>query len=225
MSHWKSPLSGDALPLGLIFQAASDATSSATPQSPYLVFPVPQCTKVWAIRVRKVKRARILCSKCMCCWWAGLQRACLLQNITHISVVRILIAQAVFAVKNYLSLSSGANTGESGGCVSHGHLDRVKIPSASLGLEEIRGWAGNRRLTGHHTIISQLSPDGKGKAWGLLPPWLVQCHGKGVSNPSKRCTALLLKSIGLSTRVGSSSINLSMKYPFCIWVWILSVDG
>lgn len=30
--------------------------------------------------------------------------------------------------------------GESGGCVSHGHLDKVKILRAFPGLEEIRGW-------------------------------------------------------------------------------------
>lgn len=28
--------------------------------------------------------------------------------------------------------------GESGGCISHGHLDQVKILLASAGLEEIR---------------------------------------------------------------------------------------
>lgn len=186
MSHWKSPLSNDALPPGLFFQTPFDATLSTTLQSPYLVFPVPQCTKVRGIRGRKVKRAPILGSKRMYCWWAGLQRARLLENITHISMVWILIAQAVFAVRNYLYLSSGANMGESGGCVSRRHLDRIKIPGASPGLEEIRGWAGNRRLTWHHAAIRRLSPDGKGEAWGLLPPWVVHCHGK-TQLATRRC--------------------------------------
>ena len=67
MSHWKSPLSSDALPPGLFFQTPFDAASSATPQSPYLVFPLPQCTEVWGIRGNKVKRAPILGSKRMYC--------------------------------------------------------------------------------------------------------------------------------------------------------------
>lgn len=71
MSHWKSPLSSDALPLGLFFQTPFDAALSITPQSLHLVLPVPQRSILWEIRGRKVKRAPILGSKCTCCWLMG----------------------------------------------------------------------------------------------------------------------------------------------------------
>lgn len=79
----------------------------------------------------------------------------------------------------------------------------------SSGLSQVwkRSEAGNRRLTWHCAAIRRLSPDGKGKVWGLLPPWVVYCRGKtqlpqeGVNISRKSCAAPLLKSVGSSNRV------------------------
>lgn len=65
-------------------------------------------------------------------------------------------------------------------------------------------------LETHGTVraICRQSPDGKGKAWGLLPPRVVHCHGKtqlpqeGVGISSKRCEINRVQHQGQS--VGSS---------------------
>lgn len=231
VSHWKSPLSSDALPLGLFFQTPFDATLSVTPKSMSLVFPVPQCTKIWGIIRRKVKRASGFGSKCMYCWWAGLQIVHVLENITGISVVWILIVQAVFAVRNDLYLSSGANMGDSAECVSRRHLERVKFSRASPCLEEIRGWDGNGQLMWHVEQYSgylQMEKIKHGVSC-LLGLYIVI----GNHNHLKKVRVFLAKCLQCPVEIdrvkhqgqsiGSSSANPSMKYPF--YIWILTVDG
>lgn len=228
VSHWKSPLSSDALPLGLFFQTLFDATLSTTPKSMSLVFLVLQCTNIWGIIIRKVNRASIFGSKWMYYWWAGLQIAPM--NITVISMVWILIVQAVFAVRNDLYLSSGANMGDSAECVSCGHLERVKFSRASPNLEDIRGWDGNGRLTWHMEQYSGYLRTEKVKhgVSCLLRLYIVI----GNHNHLKKMWVFLAKCLQCSVEInrvkhqgqsiGSSSANPLMKYPF--YIWILTVD-